>query len=282
MSDSTTRFSDRVEDYVKYRPHYPEAVVEYLRATYGLKPEWSIADIGSGTGISTELFLRNGNRVYGIEPNRGMREKGEQLLAGYARRRGEGGRGAEGRGSGGRGAEDAFQGEGGGNFISIEGTAEATGLADGSVDMIVAGQAFHWFDPVQSRGEFARILRSGGVVVLIWNERLIVSPFEKEYEDLILRHASDYNAINHKNISDGQFREFFHPAAFALAIFPNEQLFDFEGLKGRLLSSSYIPKEGSRHVELMRGLRELFDRHAAGGRVRVGYDTKVYSGVLKP
>lgn len=253
MSSSTTRFSDRVEDYVKYRPHYPEAVIDYLRKKYSLTPDWDIADIGSGTGISTELFLRNGNRVYGVEPNREMREKAEQLL-----------------------------GDAGGKFASIAGTAEATGLPDSSVNMVVAGQAFHWFDPARSRAEFTRILRPGGIVVLFWNERLIASPFEKEYEDLILRHASDYNAINHKNISDEQFREFFHPAAYALAIFPNEQLFDFAGLKGRLLSSSYIPKEGPRHMELIHGLRELFDRHSADGRVRVGYDTKVYSAVFKP
>jgi SAM-dependent methyltransferase len=254
MSNSTTRFSDRVGDYVKYRPHYPETVIEYLRATYSITPHWTIADIGSGTGISSELFLRNGNRVYGVEPNRDMREKAEELLSG----------GYDGR------------------FISIDGAAEATSLPDGSIQMVLAGQAFHWFDPIKSRVEFSRILRPDGVVVLIWNERLIASSFESGYEDLILRYASDYQTINHKNIPDERIAGFFHPAAFALAIFPNEQVFDFEGLKGRLLSSSYIPKEGSRYAEMMHGLRGLFDRHAEHGRVRVGYDTKVYSGVLKP
>lgn len=262
MSNSTRRFSDRVEDYVKYRPHYPEEIVDYLRVTYGLAPDWTVADIGSGTGISADLFIRNGNRVYGVEPNREMREKAEELLIGHA--------------------EGYHASTGGGKFISIDGTAEATGLPAGGMDMVVAGQAFHWFDPVQSRAEFARILRPGGIVVLMWNERLIQTPFEIEYERLILRYASDYNTINHKNISEEQFGRFFQPVLYMLATFSNHQLFDFEGLKGRLLSSSYIPKEGPQHVELMRGLRELFDRHAAGGRIRVGYDTKVYSGVVKP
>ena len=248
MSNSTTRFSDRVEDYVRFRPHYPEAVTDYLRSTCQLIPGWVIADIGSGTGISAELFIRNGNRVFGVEPNREMREKAEELLEGA-------------------------------NFISIDGTAEATALPDASIDLIVAGQAFHWFDPVKSRAEFTRILRPGGIVALIWNERLIATPFEMEYEALILRYASDYNAINHKNISDEQFDRFFHPATYTLAIFPNEQWFDFDGLKGRLLSSSYIPKEGNE--ALMSALRELFDHHAADGHVRVGYDTKVYSGILQ-
>ena len=292
MSNSTTRFSDRVEDYVKYRPHYPAAVIDYLRAAYGLSPEWVVADIGSGTGISAELFLHNGNRVYGVEPNREMREKAEQLLAGYAERPGACGTSAGAAAEyAERPATEGAAAAGSGQFTSLDGSAEATGLPEGSIDLVVAGQAFHWFDPQRSRGEFTRILRPGGIVALIWNERLILSPFEKEYEKLILRYASDYNTINHKNISDEQFERFFRPAAYSLATFPNEQFFDFDGLKGRLLSSSYIPKEGPRNVALMQAMRELFDRHvagggagaqASGGRVRVGYDTKVYSGVLKP
>jgi len=261
MPDNTTRFSDRVEDYVKYRPGYPEGIVGYLRDAYGLGPEWVVADIGSGTGILTKLFLQNGNRVYGVEPNREMREKGEALLVGHA------------------GTAGATAGVAG-KFVSVDGTAEATGLADASVDMIVAGQAFHWFDPDRSRTEFERVLRPGGVVVLIWNERLVESAFEKEYEELILQYGTDYTYVKHKVNSDERIGEFFRPAAFALATFPNEQLFDFDGLKGRLLSASYIPKEGNE--AMLHALRKLFDRHAAGGRVRVGYDTKVYSGILKP
>jgi SAM-dependent methyltransferase len=249
MSNSTIRFSDRVEDYVKYRPHYPEETVEYLRATYGLVREWTIADIGSGTGISTELFLQNGNRVYGVEPNPDMRKKAEELLAGE-------------------------------RFISIDGTAEATGIADANVELIVAGQAFHWFDPVRSRAELVRILRPGGVVVLVWNERLIATAFEKEYEELILQYGSDYKTINHKNISAERIGEFFHPAVFALATFPNEQWFDFAGLMGRLLSSSYIPKEGPEHARMIEDLERLFASHQNAGKVRVRYETKVYSAVL--
>ncbi len=252
MSDSTTRFSDRVEDYVKYRPHYPEAVPAYLSSIYSFDPSWDVADIGSGTGISTELFLRNGNRVYAVEPNVDMRDKAEELLAGYAR------------------------------FVSVDGTAEATGLAAESVRLVVAGQAFHWFDPMKSRAEFVRILKPGGVVALIWNERLEGTPFEREYDDLILQYGSDYKTINHKNIADLQLGQFFTPAAFVLATFPNEQRFDFGGLKGRLLSSSYIPKEGPGYAAMIRDLEALFAKHQSGGQVRVGYDTKVYSGVLRP
>jgi SAM-dependent methyltransferase len=289
MSSSTTRFSDRVEDYVKYRPHYPEAIVGYLRDVYRLDPGWVVADVGSGTGISSELFLHKGNRVYGVEPNREMREKAEKLLAGYM----DGVEVAQAASAeaaqaasvewaevvSADGAKAGSGSAGGGRFVSIDGTAEATGLGDGSVDMIVAGQAFHWFDPARSRVEWVRMLRPGGVVVLIWNERLIAKPFEKAYEDLILQYGTDYTYVKHKVNSDEKISAFFHPAVFTMAVFPNEQLFDFAGLKGRLLSSSYIPKEGNE--AMLQALRELFDRHATGGRVRVGYDTKVYSGVLK-
>ena len=252
MSNSTTRFSDRVEDYVKYRPHYPAAVLIYLQTTYSFLPSWDVADIGSGTGISTELFLAGGNRVYAVEPNREMRMKAEELLSGYP------------------------------GFVSIDGTAEATGLPESSVDLIVAGQAFHWFDPVGTRREFVRIARPGTVVALIWNERLILSDFEKEYEDLILEYGGDYKTINHKNISDPQIGAFFQPQSFESAVFDNEQVFDFDGLKGRLLSSSYIPKEGTGHDAMMKALTALFERHQTGGRVRVGYETKLYTGIIRP
>jgi len=251
MSNSTTRFSDRVEDYVRYRPHYPAAVLSYLQDTYSLTADRIVADIGSGTGISTELFLRAGNRVFAVEPNLAMRTKAEALLAGYP------------------------------GFVSIDGTAEGTGLPAESVDLIVAGQAFHWFDRAATRQEFVRIARPGAAVALIWNERLVGSAFEIEYEDLILRHAGDYKTINHKNITDQQIGEFFSPLAFLLRSFDNEQRFDFDGLKGRLLSSSYIPKEGRGHDGMLKELEALFARHQSDGQVRVGYETKVYSGVIK-
>ncbi|HEY4064527.1 MAG TPA: class I SAM-dependent methyltransferase [Puia sp.] len=246
--DSKQRFSDRVEDYVKYRPHYPAALLSWLGAEIGLTPSQIVADIGSGTGISTELFLRNGNKVYAVEPNDAMRAKAEELLSGYP------------------------------GFISVNGTAEATGLPGASIDLIVAGQAFHWFDPVKTRKEFARIARPDAYAALVWNERLVLTDLEKEYEDLILQAGGDYKTINHKNIADLEIGAFFHPEAFVLRSFENEQIFDLGGLKGRLLSSSYIPKEGSHYDKMIRDLEALFARYQSGGRVRVGYETKLYTG----
>ncbi|HEY4111665.1 class I SAM-dependent methyltransferase [Puia sp.] len=249
MSNNTTRFSDRVEDYVKYRPHYPAAILSLLADVYGFNTGWAVADIGAGTGISTELFLRNGNRVYAVEPNREMRTKAEELLGSYP------------------------------GFVSVDGTAGATGLHDGCVQLILAGQAFHWFDPVKSRAEFARISSPGAVVALVWNERMMDSEFEKEYEALILQYAGEYRTVNHRNIDQLQIESFFSPAKLRLDRFDNEQLFDLPGLTGRLLSSSYIPKDNQ---EMMKALAALFARHAKEGKVRVGYDTKLYTGVIRP
>ena len=271
---STERFSDRVEDYVKYRPHYPVGVLAFLAEVYGFASSWDVADIGSGTGISTELFLGNGNRVYAVEPNAEMRGKAEELLAGYA----HGGRKAAGAVAGGPGVAGVEVRRG--IFVSVDGTAEATGLAAGSVRLVVAGQAFHWFDAVKSRAEFVRILTPGGVVVLIWNERLADTAFEAAYDALIMEHGKDYKTTNHRNIADLQIGDFYQPASYVLKAFPNEQWFDFEGLKGRLLSSSYMPNSGPGYAPMIRDLQQLFDKYQQGGRVRVGYETKVYSGVL--
>jgi SAM-dependent methyltransferase len=282
MSDSTTRFSDRVEDYVKYRPHYPREILPYLHEKYSFGSSWDVADIGSGTGISTELFLNNGNRVFAVEPNAEMRAKAEQLLEVGRVPKAEGRDWSDGKGGERSGGEEpGGSGEGPcGVFVSIDGTAETTGLAAGSVRLVVAGQAFHWFDAVKSRAEFVRILRPGGIVVLIWNERLADTAFEKAYDALIELHGKDYKTSNHRNITEERIGSFYRPGGYELQQFSNEQRFDFEGLKGRLLSSSYMPKSGAGYASMLQDLQQLFDQFRQDGRVRVGYHTNVYSGAL--
>ncbi|MEP7157723.1 MAG: class I SAM-dependent methyltransferase, partial [Betaproteobacteria bacterium] len=172
-NNSTTRFSSRVHDYIKYRPHYPVEIIDLLADKCGLTPESVIADIGSGTGILTRIFLENGNPVVGVEPNREMREAGEHYLAEFAR------------------------------FTSLDGTSEATRLPPKSVDFILAGQAFHWFDRVIARAEFQRVLNDDGWTVLLWNDRRVDStPFLRDYEALLQEFGTDYNEINHKNVQD--------------------------------------------------------------------------------
>ena len=252
MINPTLRFSNRVENYVKYRPGYPTGIVDTLTKECGLNPNSVVADIGSGTGILSELFLKNGNRVFGIEPNRAMREAGEQLL----------------------GKNHAF--------TSVNGTAEATGLADCSVDFVTAGQAFHWFDRERARKEFARILKPSSWVALIWNERLTdTSPFLRAYEDLLQRHGTDYAAVDHRNVDTDAITAFFAPQPFTLRKFENRQVFDYDGLKGRLLSSSYTPEPGHpNHPPMLDALRALFDKHQINGKVSFDYVTLLYFGRL--
>ncbi len=247
MSDTVERFSSRVANYVKYRPGYPRGVIGHLEKNCGLTHESVIADIGCGTGISSQLFLENCNSVIGVEPNAAMRAAAVEFLADFP------------------------------DFRLIDGTSENTKLADGSVDIVVAAQAFHWFDADKTRAEFHRILKPGGYIVLIWNERqLTTTPFLIEYEGFLLKYADDYSNVRHENIDANRLEDFFR-APFQSATFPNFQIFDFDGLKGRMLSASYMPDESNSVFEAMiEELRMLFAKHAENGRIKVLYDTNLY------
>lgn len=248
--DSTRRFSDRVENYVRYRPGYPPRLLDALVEGAGLAAGSAVADLGSGTGISAELLLGSGCEVFAVEPNAAMRAAAEARLGGEPR------------------------------FHSVDGTAEATGLPDASVDLVAAGQAFHWFDRERSRLEMRRILRAGPVA-LFWNSRRTGStPFLRDYEALLRRFGTDYERIDHTRIGADSLAPFFG-GPFERRVFPNRQVFDHDGLRGRLLSSSYAPAPGHPdHEPMLAELRRLFDRRQEDGRVTFEYDTELYLGRL--
>jgi len=251
MLDSISRFTSRVDNYVKYRPHYPKQVLEILRTECGLTPEWRIADVGSGTGFLTELFLENGNPTIGVEPNAAMRAAAETLLAGYP------------------------------NFTSLDGTAESTGLDDSSVEMVTAGQAFHWFDRAKAKMEFSRILKPGGWVVLVWNDRRSGSPFMDAYNQLLLTLGIEYGRVNHRRFDHVARSEFFSPGGYVTRQCDNMLSLDFDGVKGRALSSSYVPEAGQPgHEEMVAELARIFEEHQTDGRVPFEHDTSVYFGRL--
>ncbi len=252
MIDPTRRFTSRVTNYVKYRPSYPAVIIDLLVTECGLTSDSIVADVGSGTGLLAELFLKAGNRVLGIEPNREMREAGEQLLRGYDR------------------------------FISIAATAEATMLPDHSVDFIAAGQAFHWFDRERVGVEFARILKPRGWLVLIWNERRIDStPFLRAYEQLLRTYSTEYAQVDHKQVDLDIIQAAFPTAVFKTRSFNNQQRFDFEGVKGRLLSSSYAPEDGHpNHAPMLAELAAIFEAYQQNGEIVFEYDTRVTYGQL--
>jgi SAM-dependent methyltransferase len=248
----TQRFSDRVDFYVRYRPHYPRALAGHLAAEAGLSEASVVADVGSGTGFLSEVFLCHGCTVYGIEPNAEMRAAGEALLAPYPR------------------------------FHSREGTAEATGLPDASVDWVVAGQALHWFDIPRARAEFLRILRPGGQVAICWNHRSSqASAFMRGYDELLSRHAPEYKDASHRKVGPAEYERLFSHTRWREASFPNAQRYDREGLHGRLRSSSYTPPPGHPgHEPMLAALDALFDAHQSGGQVAIAYVTQAFWGEL--
>ena len=250
-SNATSRFSDRVENYVRYRPGYPREALRTLKAECGLTPSHVVADIASGTGIWTRMLLENGNPVCGVEPNAEMREAGERLLAAFPK------------------------------FTSVAGTAEATTLPDHSVDFVTAAQAAHWFDRERTRREFVRILKPGGRLVLLWNERLTdTTKFLRDYEQLLLTYGTDYQEVRHERTTDA-VNEFFDPAPFQKRVFPMRQEFDYAGAEGRLLSSSYAPgPDHPQHATMLRELRRIFDAHQAQGQIVFDYQTRMFFGRL--
>lgn len=249
--NATTRFSDRVENYVRYRPGYPPEVLQTLKAECGLSREHVVADIASGTGIWTRLLLENGNCVFGVEPNAEMRSAGEHFLTEFP------------------------------GFTSIAGTAEATTLHNHTIDFVTAAQAAHWFDRKQTRLEFLRILKPGGWLVLLWNEREVdTTPFLHEYEQMLLNYGTDYNEVRHERTTDA-VNEFFDPQPFQQRSFAMRQEFDYSGLEGRLLSSSYAPGPGNpKHEPMLRELQQIFDAHQKDNCVQFDYVTRLYFGQI--
>lgn len=251
--EPTARFSDRVNDYIRYRPGYPVEVVRTLEHELGIRANRTrIVDIGSGTGISADLFLREGYAVVGVEPNEAMRTAAESVLASQPR------------------------------FRSVKGSAESTTLPDACADLVIAAQAFHWFDVARSRREMVRLLGKDGAVALMWNDRQVgAKPFLQGYDEALRRWSIDYAEVNHQNLTDDDIGSFFGPRGCELRTFAQHQDFDWEGLLGRALSSSYVPLEGQPgHDELVAALSALFADHAKEGKVRFEYDTKLYFGRL--
>lgn len=247
MVSTVERFSNRVSNYVKYRPEYPGEVLDLFIERMGLTPRSVVADIGAGTGLSSKLFVENGNPVIAVEPNEKMREAARST---FARRK---------------------------NFTAVDGISGATTLPDASADLVIAAQAFHWFPLEGSRVEFRRILRPKGWIALLWNERQVNStPFLTEYEAFLKRYAADYEKVRHERIGAEQFAAFFQQP-YETAEFTNSQIFDLEGLLGRVASTSYMPSEDDDAFPAMADeLKLIFAKHQQSGKIAVFYDTKVY------
>lgn len=248
MTDFTQRFSDRVEAYVQFRPGYPVELVQTLLQKASPR---TVADIGSGTGIFTRLLLEQKLQVFGVEPNADMRHAAESLFS-----------------------EDPL-------FHSLDAPAESTGLADNSVDLITAAQAFHWFNNAATKVEFRRILKPAGKLALIWNKRKISQPFQQAYDAILRTYAPEYGIVNHMNLSEADIAGFFEDGRMELLLFDNSQQLTFPGLLGRLKSSSYCPAETSpQYPSLVAELTALFEQFAVNDMIDFQYDTQLYLGPI--
>jgi SAM-dependent methyltransferase len=252
LLNSTQRFTDRVADYVRYRPGYPAELIAFLHETCGIPAQARVADIGAGTGISSKLLLDAGHPVIAVEPNDAMRQAADQWLSGTP------------------------------GYSSVAAPAEQTTLPDASVDLITAAQAFHWFDRDLVRREFARILRPGGLVALFWNIRLLdSSDFLRGYEALLQTYGVDYSAVAERYSDDADMQRWFGSGLRHIGHFHYAQKLDFDSLRGRLLSSSYVPRVGHPNLEpALQALKSLFDATARQGTVDFEHDTRIYVGSL--
>ena len=245
--DSKTRFEGRGEVYAKYRPRYPPEILKILQSNANLNESHVIADIGSGTGILSEIFLRNRNQVYGVEPNDDMRKMAEDYLSTLP------------------------------NFVSIKGSAEETNLKSASIDLISVGQALHWFDLSRCRLEFLRILKEGGWICVVYNERSSSDEVTVKYGEIVQKHANKSIPMN----------EYVPPSkllgSYSQFYLPNEQRLDLDGLIGRAVSASYSPNYDEEGFPSLRyDLKELFERRQEDGRITLRYDTRLFLGKISP
>lgn len=247
MKSSTEHFSDRVEQYVRYRPRYPNALLNLL--VDKIPRPATVADIGSGTGILSDQLLEFGYQVVAVEPNKPMREAAERQLSGHY------------------------------SFRSIDGTAESTNLPSSSVDAVTCGQSFHWFDRAKCRIEFDRILCPQGLIALIWNDRARHDPLMEHYDELLTRFVPGYPDCLPRRVASADIQAFFSGGSLELFTFPNHQFLTREEFLGRVISSSYVPLSGEPgHERLIEACNVLFDQFAGNGLIRFLYETQLYLG----
>jgi ubiquinone/menaquinone biosynthesis C-methylase UbiE len=243
MKDATERFSGRVGAYVKYRQGYPDTLIPLIEEKSHLTRHSVVADVGCGTGLLAECFLKIGYPVFGVEPNQEMRESAEQRLHEFA------------------------------GFMSVAGSAESTGLKTNSIDLVTVGRAFHWFKTKRALAEFSRILKAEGSCAIVWNQRKD-SPFMKDYDSLLNAYCDDYREI--RSARDDQ-RKLLEDFGFCLSTLAHREMSTMKQLQGKILSLSITPDPQHPKFEpMLRSIEELFNKHEGCGQVCFEYDTLVY------
>jgi len=236
MNKNINKFSDKADNYAKYRQGYSEDILEYF-SEYGFSSNSIVADVGSGTGKLTKIFLENGNTVYAIKPNDNMRNIADSLLNGFK------------------------------NYISINGSAENSTLQNGIIDFVVVGQAFHWFDAPKALIEFKKILKKNGVLSIIWYHRKTDTPFWKGYENILKDNIPEYKGSNYRNFTDEIMEKYFSGDYKKVEKIYSREL-DFVELLGSFSSSSYTPKEDTiEYRNLSKLLNGIFIKYMKNNKI---------------
>ncbi|MGD1821911.1 MAG: class I SAM-dependent methyltransferase [Pleomorphochaeta sp.] len=248
MSDieNKSRFTSRVENYVKYRPSYPQDAINYLFLN-GINKKSVVGDIGSGTGILSKLLIDRVEKLYCVEPNLAMRDYANKMLSNNN------------------------------NFYSIDASAENTTLSDNQLDVITVAQAFHWFDLEKCKSEFNRILKPNSKTFLLFNNRLSNTSFLEKYDDILINFSKDYKKVNHQNLGKDEFN-FFFDKKWEKVSYNNFQIFNLEQFIGRVASSSYTPEKGDTNYEIFYSeIKRIFEEENVDGFVRFNYKTEIIS-----
>lgn len=250
-ADTKDLFTGKMDDYSRYRPGYPQGIIQLLEKHASLTKDSVVADIGSGTGILSALFLHYGNMVFSVEPNRDMTARARRDLSGFP------------------------------GFHPVDGTAENTGIEDGLIDIIVAGQSFHWFNREKAATEFRRILKPGGNIALIWNDRIPESTgMNADYERICKAFSPRYHGSGSSSVGEPAISEFFN-GNYSIFILENAQSLDLEGIKGRYFSASYaIGKGDPDYDRLNHAFEDAFEKNRVGNTVQLRYETRIYLGKL--
>lgn len=250
MEPNDQLFTGRTDNYARFRPSYPKSILKMLEERYGFRSTMTVADIGCGTGILSRVFLDNGNQVYCVDPNDEMLATAKRELYQYDK------------------------------AVIINGLAERTGLKDKSINIIVAGQAFHWFNADCAKVEFKRILTDPFLVALIWNDRDNRYGFTSEYERIVSIYSKNYRGTGSTAIPIDIITRFFE-MSYDYYEYKNSQELDLEGVKGRYLSNSYsLNVTDKRFPEAINALNKAFEKYNIKGKVSIEYITKIFIGKL--
>lgn len=247
--NNTQKFSGKADVYAAARPSYPKELFTFLKSEYHLGAGTVIADIASGTGKFTQPLVQMGCKVYAVEPNDDMRSQAESLLGGYE------------------------------NFISVNGSAENTGLGDHSVDFISAAQAFHWFDPARFGAECKRIIKPSGKVFMLYNYRNEDAEITKRLSDICQRLCPKFKGFS-GGVKSNNVESFFGGKCEVFT-FKNDLCYNRDTFVKRMLSSSYAPREGDENYNFfITELNAVFDDFSDNDNLLMPNNTQLYVGCV--